>query len=166
MAKKSTAGAEPERVRLQVTLCRSLAADLARHASELDRSQAWLSAWALRITLDDPVAFTQWMLKRLKKPTAYQKWQPTEEGNEIRLQIRVEPDTAKRLELAAIALNQSPFKLAGLMIDHALEDSEFALKILKTWPGKWLRELVRGKEDLRSHDLDDSAEPERGNDDE
>ena len=152
MAKKAKEPDELEKVRLQVTLCPAVASSLARHASELDRSQAWVAAWALRVALDDPKSVSTWILKRLKKPTAFQEWNSSGTSDEIRLQMRVDAGTAKELELASTVLNQSPLKLAGLLIGYALEDEALALAILKTWPGKMIRRLVRGDEDLEAND--------------
>jgi len=38
------------------------------------------------------------------------------------------------------------------LIGYALEDEALALAILKTWPGKMIRRLVRGDEDLEAND--------------
>lgn len=167
MGNKAKEADETGKVRLQVTLCPSVALSLARHAKELDRSQAWVAAWALRVALDDPKSVSTWILKRLKRPGAFQEWKSSEASEEIRLQMRVEAGTAKELELASIVLNQSPLKLAGLLIGYSLEDEALALAFLKTWPGKMLRRLVRGDEDLETHDdlSDVSARNERECDD-
>ena len=65
---------------------------------------------------------------------------------ETRLQLRVEPTVLEAIELIATALNPSSIKLAGLMVEHSL-DEDLILKIMKTWPGKLLRKAWRGKED-------------------
>lgn len=140
--------AENDKVRLQVGLCRPVAAELEQHARELELSQSWVGSWAVRCTLDDIPAFVAWIGKRLTNSASNQKWKPTTETEgEMRLQLRLERETAMRLELAATALNQSPVKLAGLMIEHTLDDSKLALVMLKTRGGKLLRKMFRGKED-------------------
>jgi hypothetical protein len=154
---------EAEKVRLQVALCSSLAKDLARHAEELCWSQSWVAGWAVRCALDDPASFAKWMERRLKEAAKHQKWKPTAGEKETRLQLRVEPETARRLELAAVALNQSPLKLGGLMIEHTLDDSSAALWLLKTQLGKFLRRVIRGPEDPEAQDVEELEEEPGGN---
>lgn len=148
MAIQETKSTVNDKVRLQVGLCRAVAADLERHSRELDRSQSWLGSFAVRCALDDIPSFVRWIENRLKNVTSHQMWKSATGANsEIRLQLRLESETALRLELAAITLNQSPLKLAGLMIEHTLDDSRLSLAMLKTPVGKWLRKQFRGKDD-------------------
>lgn len=141
------------RVRFQLTLCLKVAALVEKHAREMQRSQAWLCCWAIRVTLDEPGNFAKWLTKRLKAPKRHQAWAETQEDEpETRLQLRMSAETLADLESTATALNQSPIRLAGLMVNHALEQYPLVLKFMKSGMGKFMRRVVRGSEDERIAD--------------
>lgn len=148
------------KVRLQVVICPKVAAVLEKHATELDRSQAWIAGWAISNTLRDRGGFGLWLTKRIKAASKNQHWTETRpDGAENRIQLRVERNLAAELELVANALNQSPLKLGGLVIEFAMDEYRPALETLKTPIGKTLRKWVQGPEDAVKYDEDESTNP-------
>ena len=145
MTQKAAGKSKEDRVRFQVTLCPPVAAAVERNAKELDRSQAWLIAWALGCALDSPSLLAKWIEDRLKHPEKHQEWKSIcDTDGEARLQVRILQQTMERLELAAAVLNHSPQKLAALMIQNIIEDSRGALWLMKTGFGKTLRHMCVG----------------------
>jgi hypothetical protein len=144
--------------RLQVVLCPMVATNLERHAKELDRSQAWIAGWAISNTLRDRGAFGEWMIKRMKSAAKNQQWSEVRpEGGETRVQLRVEQSLASELDVVATALNQSPLKLAGLMIEFAMDEYAPSLSTLKTSFGKMVRSWVQGEDESVKYDEVDEA---------
>lgn len=152
MAKAENSSGDEEKVRLQIVLCKSVAEDLARHARELSRSQSWVAGWAIKSTLDDKGTFVHWIAGRIKKAAKCQAWAIAASENEARLQLRIERSSVEDLETVAMALNQSPLKLAGLMIEHGLDSFAQSLALMKTPPGKLIRRLFKGPETYKNYD--------------
>jgi len=153
--------AKEEKVRLQIVLCKSVAQQLEKEARELDRSQAWVAGWTIASTLNDKYSFSNWLYRRLNDPEKYQKWANTGANREeTRIQLRLDTEKAAELELIATAMNQSPLKLAGLMIEHGMDAFAPSFRVLKTTPGKVIRRWVRGKEDETKYDDVEASHPE------
>lgn len=154
-----SAKVEPVKVRLQVVICPKVAGILEGHAKGLDRSQAWVAGWAISNTLRDPGDFGAWLIRRMKTAAKHQHWTEVRPGGgDIRIQLRLDQQVVTELELVANAWNQSPLKLAGLMIEFAMEAFAHALNALKTNLGMSLRAWVQGPEDAVKYDIDETSE--------
>lgn len=158
---QATSTSEEKKVRLQIVLCNEVASKVERHAKELDVSQAWVAGWAIGITLSNKSDFWGWLGERIQKPMQHNEWiDGGAKNSEQRLQLKIEKAQADELEQIAAAMNQSPLKLAGLMIQHGVENFELTLRLRKTNFVKNFREAWYGKQDKAK--FDDTAESQPG----
>ena len=156
MTKKNGDQDGKDQVRLQIVVCEEVARKVEKEAQELERSQAWIAGWAIRNTLRHKDIFSDFVVKRIKRAKLFQRWaSQADTGKESRLTLRMDRDVVDELETIAVALNQSPLKLAGLMIENALEEFGPSLWAMKTTPGKFMRWLVQVDEDFEKYDAPD-----------
>jgi hypothetical protein len=149
-----------EQVRLQLLLYGKLSEQLARHAEELERSQAWVANWAIGSGLDTRDEFAKWLGKRIRHPEKYQKWaEVTATVGQSRLQLKVDASMSAELNAMAAAMNHAPLKLAGLLIEYSFEALKPSLVMMKTNLGKFVRRKIRGPEDFTTHDVSE-VEPQ------
>ena len=153
MRASESGSGDSERVRLQVVLCESLASKVEQQAEELQHSQCWVAGWSIGLALDDKAGFARWVSKRIQSPKDFPSWLGCAGTlNEQRLQLRIEKAVADELDSIAGALNQSPAKLAGLMIQFGIEEYALTFKLRKTKLAKGIRRLLHGKEDATKFD--------------
>lgn len=150
-----------EQVRLQLLLYGKLSEQLAKHAKELDRSQAWVASWAIGSGLDTRDEFAAWLGKRIRRPEKCQQWaEVTATVGQSRLQLKVDASMSAELNAMAAAMNHAPLKLAGLLIEYSFETLKPSLFIMKSEVGKFVRRKVRGPEDFTTHDVPESESPD------
>ncbi len=151
-ASESDSG-EGERVRLQVVLCESLASKVEQQAEELQHSLCWVAGFSIGLALKDKAGFTKWVSKRIQSPKDFASWSgPAGTLNEQRLQLRIEKAVADELDSIAGVMNQSPAKLAGLMIQFGIDEYALTFKLRKTKAVKAINKFLYGPGDLTKFD--------------
>jgi hypothetical protein len=154
MAKKAV---DPPEVKLQIPVSRQLADELARWAQEMEWAQGHLASVLLELGTDDRGRIAQWLSKRAEsctRPETGSGWLQRGDNSAVRLQVYVKPRIAQRLEKLANALNQNTVRMAALILDFALCDEKWAMRIFKSSFGKAIRKLFgKGPEPYESAEL-------------
>lgn len=134
-------------VRFQVPVTEDVATAIDRLAKGLDRSSAWLSVELLEISLEEREKFAEWIAlafvgkayEVIKGLAGRPKRQAPSE-KEVRLQLSVSPELVEKLTKLANQLQQSPVKVAGMLLSSAVHHHEPFIEFVTT---KWVKAAVK-----------------------
>jgi hypothetical protein len=135
-------------IKLQIPVSRELADELARWAEEMEWTQGRLAAVLLEHGSADRSNIGKWLTKRVAQctgPGIGPGWLQKGDNSAVRLQVSVNQRVAWRIEKLASALNQTTVRVAALLIDFALCDEKWVIRLVKSKFGKALRKLLGGK---------------------
>lgn len=138
----------PELGKLQIPVTRELADELARWAQRMELTQANLCKALLSFAMDDLSNIGEWLkIRAAGKRPKWMKGGWLQRGEIIgaRLQVPVPNELLERIESLAERLNQSPKKLAALLLDFSLADEKWGMRFLTTRVGRELLTLLGKK---------------------
>jgi hypothetical protein len=151
-------------VKLQVPVTRDLANELARWAQSMEWTQARLGAVLLDFGSEDFAKVGRWMKVRATKArngATGLGWLQTGNRSAVRLQLLVTKETAQRIELLANSLNQTSVRMAALLLDFALCDERWGMRVFSTTFGKAILKVFGKKPELyESAEVDDDTAEE------
>lgn len=137
---------EHELLRLQIPVSKALADAIAKIATELERSQTWVASKLLRVAILDLEVVGGWLRRRAIGSGEVRRmgWLQMGDSSELRLQVPVEPKVLRQIEALASRLNQTPVRMAALLLDFAIDDNRFMLRAFSTKFGKVLSDWLWG----------------------
>lgn len=134
-------------VRFQVPVTEDVATAIDRLAKGLERSSAWLSVELLEISLEEREKFAEWVALafvgkayEVIKTLAGRPKRQAPSAKEVRLQLSISPELVGRLTKLAEQLQQSPVKVAGMLISSAVHHHEPFIELLTT---RWVKAAVK-----------------------
>lgn len=155
-------------IRFQIPVQEDVADEVARLASILERSQAWMAARLLEEAVRNQSTLSGWLEKFVVGTVGRtvgilarkEKAEKVEKGS-IRLQVPVSLEVAERVEVLGKRLNHSQVQMAALLIEWAVADHGWLIELVGSKWGKAVmaKLYARNPEDASS----DSDQADSGN---
>jgi hypothetical protein len=146
-------------VKVQIPVSRELADELARWAKEMQLTQARLCEILLEFAMEKPNGIGEWLTVRVRGPWRKGKragWLQLGDNSAVRLQVSIDEKLANKIEAMANRLNQTGVRFAALLLDFALADEKFGMRVLTTTVGKsFMRLFGKLPEPYESAELED-----------
>lgn len=119
--------------RLQIPVNPGLEDAINDLASRMGISQASMTSLLLDVALDDREKIVEWFASRciytLVRSVKGKSWEKKGDGPTY-LQTWLDPDLSKRLEIMAENVNQVPSKYAALVLECAVDDYDWLIKVV------------------------------------
>lgn len=137
-----------EFTKLQIPVTQELADELTRWARKMELTQANLCKGLLSFAMDDLPNIGDWLRVRAvgKRPKWIKSgWLQDSDNPGPRLQVSIPLELATRIDELAMRLNQSPVKLAALLLDFSLADEKWGMRFLTTRVGREVMSILGRK---------------------
>ena len=138
-----------KKTKLQIPVPRKVSEEIGYFAAKWERTQSEMAAIILEVAIEEQKTIGPLLVKRIFQPIL--SWaRPSKRGKTtkdisetVRLQVVVDEEIAEKLKAMGEEIKLSGVKMAGVLIDCALEDNSWCMEFIGTYLTNYVSRQAR-----------------------